>query len=241
MPAEPGAFDALVEVAGSELDPREAAALVRLDDLRYRMDVTVHHPLFDQLDQGTRTRVANVLVGWALGEDDADRWVGQIEATTTRPLDSVPMAVLGTLTEQLSTRWGGERWIVLEGAFGASRLVAAVRHPVHRVDHPLFDEHLAVRLPYLTSEADGQPDTIAEQDLAAAQRALLTSLGPDALLVATQTAAGERLLHLYADSAASPVEAVRLVLSAQAEASVEATYDPGWDAVEHLRVASGAG
>jgi hypothetical protein len=240
MPAEPAAFEALVQVAGIELEPGEAATLVRLDDLRFRMDVSVFHPAFGRLDQVTRTRVANVLVGWALGEDDTDRWIGQIDATTVRPLDSVPAAMLGALTSQLSARWSRERWATLEGAFGRSRLVAAVRHPLHRVDHPLFDEHIAVRLPYQTAEPDGQPGPDAEQDLSAAREAIVRRLGPDAVLVATQTADGEQLVQFYADSAASPVEAVRAVLreDAHTDASVAATYDPGWDVVEHLRVAS---
>ena len=240
MPAEPAAFEALVLVAGIRLEPAEALALVRLDDLRFRMDVSVFHPAFARLDQGARTQVANILVGWALGEDDADRWLGQVDVTTTCPLDAVPVSTMGGLMAQLVARWGEERWATLEGTFGRSRLVDTVRHPLRRVDYPLFDEHLAVRLPYRAAEADGQPDPAVEADLTAIREALVDRLGPDAILVATQTAGGERLLHFYADSTASPVEAIRSALAASAadDAGVQVTYDPGWDGVDHLRVVS---
>ncbi|HEX2808098.1 MAG TPA: hypothetical protein VHN80_18190, partial [Kineosporiaceae bacterium] len=139
-PAEPSAFSARVVVGGLEIDPGRAVALVTTDDQRCRLDVSVHHPAFGRLGAAGSNRVAEVLVTWALGEDDLDRWIGQISAATTEPLDSVPVAMLGSVTAQLPSRWGGDRWSMLEGSFGRRRLIASVRHPLHRVDHPLLDE-----------------------------------------------------------------------------------------------------
>src|SRR5664279_6342621 len=126
---------------------------------------------------------------------------------------------------------------MLDGSFGKRRLIAAVRHPLHRVDHPLLDEHLAVRLPYADTLPDGLPGPHALAELQAFEDILVSRLGADALLVAQQTTSGERLLHLYADSAASPVGAVRALLSnyLSALATVTAEFDPGWQSIEHLR------
>lgn len=243
MPPEPAAFEALVQVGGLHLEPGEAAAMVALDDRRFRADVTVFHPAFTELDDGARSRVANVLVGWALGEDDTDRWIGQIHATTRRPLDSVPVSMLGALTSQFGERWGGERWLTLEGSFGTARLIAAVRHPLHRVDYPLFDEHIEVRLSYRDALPDGLPDEEALSDLLAVQDAIVSRLGSDAVLVAVQTASGERLLHFYADSTKSPLAVVQAMLHGYlvGEATTQARLDPGWDAVDYLRAASDPG
>ena len=236
-PAEPAAFSARVVVGGLDLDPARAVAGVRADDRRYRLDVSVHHPAFAELGAPAAGRVAEVLVGWALGEDEIDRWIGRIVSTDLPPLDSVPLSMLGAVTAQLHDRWGGERWAVLEGAFGDRRLIAAVRHPLHRVDHPLLDEHPAVRLPYADALPDGLPGEQALGDLLAFESALVSQLGPAALLVAQQTTSGERLLHLYVDSAASPLEAVRAMLGGYLGAlgTVTAQFDPGWQAIEHLR------
>jgi hypothetical protein len=237
FPAEPAAFEAQVRVGSLELDPAQASARATADDRRYRLDLTIHHPDFDRLDELARSRVANVLVGWALGEDDADRWVGKIAAVLDRPVDAVPVSALSSVTEQLAVRWGGERWSTLEGAYGDQKLIALVRHPLHRVDHPLFDEHIAVRLPYSDTLPDGLPTEPAMAELKAFEEVLADRLRSDALLVAQQTASGERLLHFYADSASRRAYAIRRLMNRYPgpTGNVHAEYDPGWQRIEHLR------
>ena len=237
FPAEPAAFQARMQVGELEIDPSQATALAVPDDQRYRLDVVVHHPAFEQLGELGRSRVANVLVGWALGEDETDRWIGKISVTSRRPLDSVPVSMLSAVTAQLAARWGGERWAVLEGSFDDQRLIAEVRHPLHRVDHPLFDEHIAVRLPYSDALPDGLPTEAAMAELKDFEAVLVGRLRSDALLVAQQTASGERLLHFYADSASRRAYAIRGLLSRYAgpDPGVHAEYDPGWQHIDHLR------
>jgi hypothetical protein len=238
FPAEPSAFGVPLRVADLELDPAESMVMAMPDDRRYRLDLLVHHPAFGQLPEPARNRVASTLVGWALGEDETDRWVGRIDATEAEPLDPVPVRMLSSVTAQLAERWGGERWATLEGSFDDLRLIAEVRHPLHRVDYPLFDEHIAVRLPYSDSEPDGLPSHLARAELKEFQEVLLSRLRSDALLVAHQTASGERLLHFYANSASRRAYAIRGLLHKHllgALATVQAEYDPGWQRIDHLR------
>jgi hypothetical protein len=237
FPPEPTAFESQVRVGELEIDPNQATALATPDDLRFRLDLAVHHPAFEKFDGLARNRVANVLVGWALGEDETDRWIGRISAAAAPPLDSVPVSMLSAVTAQLATRWGGVRWATLEGSFDDQKLIASVRHPLHRVDFPLFDEHIAVRLPYADAQPDGQPTGRALADLESFEDVLLSRLRSDAVLVAHQTASGERLLHFYADSAARRAYAIRGMLGRYIGplATVQAEFDPGWQHIDHLR------
>jgi Family of unknown function (DUF695) len=237
FPAEPTAFQAAARVGDVELDPAQAVALATPDDQRFRLDLALFHPAFARLGEQARSRVANVLVGWALGEDETDRWVGRIGVAELRPLDSVPVSMLSAVTAQLAARWGGDQWRTLEGSFGDRRLIAAVRHPLHRVDHPLFDEHIAVRLPYAEALHDGLPTPQALAELSAFEDELVSRMDGDALLVAQQTASGERLLHFYADSTARRAWEIRELLGGYLGplAMVQAEYDPGWQRIEHLR------
>jgi hypothetical protein len=238
VPPEPAAFTSAAEVYEHLLDPALSVALAEPDDRRYRLDLTVHHPGFSSMTEAARGRVADVLVGWALGEDDTDRWIGRVSTTLLSPLDAVPVSALPAVTEQLAIRWGGERWATFEGAFGTRRLIATVRHPLHRVDHPLFDEHIAVRLPYTGTLPDGLPTEPALSALKAFEEVLLERLRGDAILVAQQTASGERLLHFYANSASRRAYAIRGLIGRYAgpTGSVSAEYDPGWKRIDHLRV-----
>lgn len=237
FPAEPAAFAAQVQIGDVELDPALAVTLATPDDRRFRLDLAVYHPAFERLGELARMRVANVLVGWALGEDETDRWIGRISVTRQRPADAVQVSMLESVTAQLAERWSGERWATLEGSFDEQRLIASVRHPLHRVDYPLFDEHIAVRLPYSDALPDGLPAERATAELKDFEEVLLGRLRSDALLVAQQTASGERLLHFYANSAARRAYAIRGLLSRYLGplATVHAEYDPGWQHIDHLR------
>jgi hypothetical protein len=237
FPAEPGAFEGSVTIGDRRLEAGQAVSQVQVDDRRYRMDVQVYHPAYPELSDLDRSRIANVLVGWSLGEDDVDRWVGQISATAVRPLDSVPVAMLGAVVRQFGERWGNERWATLEGSYGNRRLIAAARHPLHRVDHPLFDEHIAVRLRYSDALPDGLPSERAMLELAGIERSVVGGLSGEALLVAHQTSSGERVLHFYGDSAHSAVPRIRRLLAGYpgGATSVQAEFDPMWENVDHLR------
>jgi hypothetical protein len=242
-PAEPEGFEEPTRIGGVQLTPAEASAVVTSDDMRFRLDLDVFHPVFAQLDEPGRARVAGVLVGRALGEDDTDRWIGRITPTCDVPDGAVPVSRLGSLASALKDRWSGERWVTLEGAFGMSKLVAVVRHPLHRVDHPLFDEHVTVSLRYEDTLPDGQPTPAILAELEGFERHILARLGSTALLVAVQTASGERLMHFYADSEQIPLSRFSAMLRGYTggPASAQARFDPAWDGVDHLRIASAPG
>lgn len=237
--ADPDALGpkAVLDLDGHRVDLARLVAQARADDERCRLDVAVHHPAFGDLKEESRERVAFLALDLVLGEDDVERWLGEVRAVAHAPIDPVPFAFLGSLVEQLADRWSGDRWAMLEGTAGRHRLLAAVRHPLHRVDHPLFDEHVAIRLPYSERTADALPGEHALEALRAFEDALDARLGRSAVLVAHETSAGNRVLHLYGDSTASVVPLVEAMLAGYpgGGASVRGDLDPSWRRVEHLR------
>jgi hypothetical protein len=227
----------VMSAGGVEVNLAAVVAGAVVDDRRCRLDVSVYHPRFFEMPEKARNHLGFLVLDWALGEDDVERWVGAVEAVTVSPLDPIPVGMLGAVVDQAAERWAGERWAVLEGWHGRHRLVAAIRHPVHRVDHPLFDEHVEIRLPYRSLTADGQPEGPSAADLQVFQDAVVRRLGGSALLAAHETSMGERLLHLYGDSTASVVPLVEAMLGAYGGggATVSGRPDPAWHALEHLQ------
>ncbi len=238
LPAAPERFDGVTEIAGRRVELGATLVEARADDQRCRLDVAVHHPAFAGLREDDRQDLSLLVLQWALGEDDVERWIGEVVAVDHRPLDAVPARVLGAVAGQLAQRWAGDRWALLEGVHGNRRLVATVRHPLHRVDHPRYDEHVTVRLPYDDRTLDGLPGVTASGDLEAFEQALVARVGADAVLVAHETSSGERVLHLYDDVTASVVPAIEAMLGGYLGrgATVEAEHDPAWRSVEHLRL-----
>jgi len=237
-PPAPEQFDQTLEVSGFRIDLAATVVEARTDDLRCRVDVGVFNAGLTVLPEADRERLALQAMQWALGEDDVERWLGEVVVLEARPLDPVPAPLLCALTEQFAQRWTGGRWAMLEGTHGRSRLVATVRQPLHRVDHPLFDQHLAVRLPYADRTLEGLPAEGASGDLQAFEDALVAQLGSAAVLVAHETSSGERVLHLYDDSTRSVAAPVRAMLGGYLPggATVDVDRDPAWRLVEHLRL-----
>ncbi len=227
----------VMSAGGVEVNLAAVVAQAHVDDRRCRLDVSVFHPRFFEMTEHARAHLAFLVLDWALGEDDVERWLGAVEAVTVSPLDPIPVATLGAVVEQAAERWAGERWAVMEGWHGDHRLIASIRHPLHRVDHPLFDEHVAVRLTYSDPLPGGLPGERALDDLRAFEEALVGRLGRSALLVAQETSMGERVLHLYGDSTASVVPLIEAMLRGytSGSASVSGDHDPSWRMLEHLR------
>jgi len=234
---DPGGFTSSLEVAGRSLDLSRTVLAARADDTRCRLDVQVHHPDFPDLPDEARTQVSCLVLDWALGEDDVERWVGEITPLSDAPLDPVPASSFGLVVEQLRERWSREQWALLQGEGRRGRpLLAAARHPMLRVDHPLFDEHVAVTLSF-PGTPQGLPTEEALAHLRAFEDHLLSRLGDAAVLVAHETHDGRRLLHLYDDGEASVAPQVEAVLPAYrgGRAQVRVEPDPAWRATSHLR------
>ena len=140
---------------------------------------------------------------WLLGEDEVARWVGDIIAAAFEPIDAVrrgPPARRGRRRRRRDST--EEQWVALEGRTATGRrLTAAARFPLRPVDFPLYDQHIAITLPYRDTDDEGQPAGGSAEALREFEERLvkrLTELG-DAVLVAHVSAEGCRVMHVYAD------------------------------------------
>jgi hypothetical protein len=234
----PTRFGDRITLEGESLELARTVVGAFADDRRAKIDVSVFNPVFDRLGAQARAQAAFLTLDWALGEDDVERWVGAVEVATAEPMDAVPATTLGSVVRQLRERWGGERWALLEGqAPDGQRVLAAARHPLSRVDHPLLDEHVMVTLPFEPDES-GLPKEQSLEELRGFEQHMLARLGSSAVLVGHETGGGRRVLHLYGErrhSVAPRIEALLPAHRGPAAASVVARPDPAWQETAHLR------
>ena len=239
-PAFPAALDSTLAIdGGRQVSPAEAEVAARVDQRRAVVDVVVYHPVFgDLVDAQPREQIATLVLDWLLGEDDVERWIGQVEIATDRPLDSIPAGSLPSVVEQVAAMYAEPRWALLSGNTATGLpVVATVRFPLRRVDYPLADEHVAVVLPYRDRTEQRLPSEDTLEALREFEERLIAAVEPAAVLVAHETANGRRIMHIYQDITAPVADTVGELAREwrHGRAKVAATLDPAWANVAHLR------
>ncbi|MGW0807024.1 DUF695 domain-containing protein [Nonomuraea sp. NPDC002799] len=234
--ANPQALDLTLDVGGYEFALDKLMLGLRVPRDQPRVDVSAYHPIFGELDEETRLEATLLALDWLLGEDDVARWVGEITPATFQPIDSVAAAHLPAVVADLASGHE-EEWVLLEGKTGSGApLVATARHPLRPVDHPLFDQHIAIALPYAHRDENGLPvgDSLtALRDFEERLAARLLKPHADAVLAAHLSAEGHRIIHVYADPTGdAAVHAKELIVSwEEGEPRVDVGTDPSWSGV----------
>lgn len=226
-------FESEMQLGRRTFDPGQARFGTEVDHDRARVHVVVHHPDFPHLDDADRLRASFLLLDWALGEDDVERWLGEIRVTAAQQPHDVA-GVRGVVAD-LAGQYSEDDWTLLEGVDDrGNTLEARLRVPFPRMDHPLFDLHGAVRLSYVVGE-EGQPDGDEAVVLDTITQGLLGRLGGSAVLAAVITTAGVRSLHLYADhEGVVPSQVEAWASQQQRQVTAEWTPDPGWEVLRAL-------
>ncbi|MET7333998.1 DUF695 domain-containing protein [Nonomuraea sp. NPDC005650] len=235
--ANPQAMDLTLDVGGFEFALDKLMLGLRVPRDQPRVDVSAYHPIFGELDEDTRMEATLLALDWLLGEDDVARWVGEITPATFQPIDSVAAAHLPAVVADVASGYTEEEWVLLEGQTGGgAALVATARHPLRPVDYPLFDQHIAITLPYTHRDENGLPvgDSLtALRDFEERLAARLLKLRDDAVLAAHMSAEGHRIIHVYADPTGdAAIHAKELIVSwEEGEPRVDVAADPSWSAV----------
>ncbi|GLX02446.1 DUF695 domain-containing protein [Microtetraspora sp. NBRC 16547] len=227
------------EVAGRPFGIDRMVLGLRVPPGTPRVDVSAFHPIFPDVDDETRMEATLLALDRLLGEDEVARWIGDIVAAEFEPIDAIPAIHLPAVVADVADGFRDEQWALLEGqTAGGRRLTAAARYPLRPVDHPLFDQHIGITLPYGYADEDGLPAGASVDALRDFEERLARRLGAggSAVLVAHLSAEGTRVLHVYADSAGDVVREIEELVSGWGEgrARIDAESDPSWSAVAHF-------
>ena len=224
-----------LEFAGMKIELGLARVGIQVDDERQLLDVSVFHPAFASLgDQGSG-QLTFLLLDWLLGEDDVERWLGGIETVSADPEDSVPIDSLLEVVVAMAGRHDEPVWILAESTTttGNRSLVTALR-PLRWIDHPLFDLHTEIRLPFSPQRDDGLPTPEALELLRGYENGLLEALGERGLLVAFETFEGQRIFHVYTDSEDQNARDAIDTFAGDENAVKTHSMDPSWRQVRQF-------
>ena len=209
----------------------------RVDEDRVRVDVAVHHPEFASLDEGRRLQIAFLALDALLGEEAVELWVGALTAVVDEPAGATTLAPLRTAVRDLAARHAGPEptWQLLHADDGTGRpLLAMVRLPLTSAAAPHLDAHVRVELPY-AGEDSGLPRPDELERLRDLEDRIEAVLGSHGRVVAHQTSAGLRTLHVYADRTTDAADRVVASVAGSPDVRTSVTDDPAWEAVAHHR------
>jgi hypothetical protein len=239
-PPTPDPEAVVLSVGSGDIDFSLVQVAARMNDGRF--DVQVFHPGMSDLDEEDRLQVTMLALDAALGEIDSELWLGEVQPAEVAPLDGFGLTALRAVVQDLKGRHidadGNPGWVTLSGESAAGPLVAMARMPLHPLTAPHLDTHVAVLLPYADRGEDGLPGEGSLDALQQFQTDLSHLLGTQGAVVAHQSNAGVRTLHVYVDSSAGLLPAIKDAARSwdQGKASVHDMHDPAWAAVSHLRV-----
>lgn len=205
------------------------------------VNVTVHHPAFEQLDEAARQQITFLALDAAVGEEAVESWIGEISPSPVPPIDGFPLVHLpGFLDDHAAARRdeeGNPSWVLLQGEGPAGPVMATAQVPLVSVSAPHLDTHVGVLVPFSDRTDQGFPGPGSLDALRSLEDHVLDRLEGQGQLVAHETSAGERTLHYYVDGSGPGADVVRAAVGGwdQGRPDVEVQRDPGWGAVAHLR------
>lgn len=242
-PPNPGALRRNITWSGRTISPQQARFGAEIDHDRGRIHVVVSHPQLPYLEDAERLRLAFLLLDWILGEDDTERWVGEVRfSESAQELDN---AGLRAAVSSLAREFSGVHWAQLEGVDEHGRgAMLQVRVPLPRLDFPLFDYLGTIEFPYQepanVSDANdpfarSEPDTGELIELENLTRGLVSLLGDSAVLTASATLPDRMTLHFYAsEQGVVPDQVAAWSKQQHRPVHIEWSSDPGWDTVRHF-------
>jgi hypothetical protein len=186
-----------LDIGGRPFDLEETRAIASWDAARGRVDVRLWHPRFTEAPEPVRLQVAFVFLDSLLGEDDVERWVGQIDILEAPTGGLTPAELKAEIARHKAEATGDETWVVRDVRNPAGEVeIVSANASLKRIDHPFHDHHVTIAV---VMGIDRMPNDAEASVLNAEEDDLLGRLGGVAIFVGRSTGAGVRTLHFVAE------------------------------------------
>ncbi|TDK24072.1 DUF695 domain-containing protein [Arthrobacter crusticola] len=200
-----------------------------------KLDVTVRHAIFAQVDTDSAMQLAFMALDSLLGEDSVMRWIGVVETAAEAVPDSVEPSQLQSIAGAFARRTF-ESWQVLQQEVpDHSPRILRIR-AAQWLDRPALELHCTLALPYQSGDARGLPAPDELPRLDAIEESLEDTSEQNRVLVAIESGQGRRVLHYYANPADNTsLAALERYAEAHPDADLRTASDPFWENLRTLR------
>jgi hypothetical protein len=180
-----------------QFDLEEMRAIASWDPARRRVDVRLWHPLFAETPENVRMQAGFIFLDSLLGEDEVERWIGQIDLLEAPTGGRTPGELRAEIDRRRNEPTGDETWVLgeLTEPNGSVAIVLADAG-LKRIDHPFADHHVTIAqlfgADWLPTDADAATLNTEEDDF-------LARLGDTATYAGRVTRPGSRTMHFVAE------------------------------------------
>lgn len=108
--SDPDAMTQVLKIAGHTLDLAGTVFCAEADEGALRVHVGVFHPVFPQLPKAARQHITYLVLDWLLGEDDVERWIGQVDILDTAPIRPIPAHEVIALVREVASHQDPDEW-----------------------------------------------------------------------------------------------------------------------------------
>jgi hypothetical protein len=224
-----------LEIGGERFAPEDFRIGYAFDESRERFDVELYHPLFRKADESVVRQVLFLTLDECLGEDDVERWIGELDAAKKAPSVSITLSDFVSVVAQARGNVTGERFTLGQGSSRDGRPVfITVNTALKQVDHLNHVFHVPVVIALREPDPNGLPASAEGQKLDQAEDGLLAALGENGVQIGRVTWAGRREIHLFVRDPAAAAAAVAAWTEQIRPWSASHTlaYDPDWTAAK---------
>lgn len=231
--ADPNALRNVLQIAGRSIDLSLTEFRIEPVAEDFRVHVGVYHPAFAGLPKPARAQVAFLVLDWLLGEDDVERWLGELEPLTSRPSTAGSANDLSAAVATIAAQRGpDDGWFLLQWQDKEGRPGRAMcQRGLRWIDTPTLGRHQIVSADFL-ARPNGLP--ISLDEVREIEAELEARLGSRGILIGHETHRGVRTFHAYTDGEDQNVDAALQEWATHRGLRLESRPDPSWREVRHF-------
>jgi hypothetical protein len=186
-----------LQIGGTSADLSEMRAVTAWDSSRRRVDVRLWHPVFPGMPRQGRLQLAFLFLDNLLGEDDVERWIGEIDVLDAPSGGRTPDELRAEVDRHRGEPLADDAWVVgqLNGPDGPSIVVANAA--LKRIDYPFAGIHVTIRV---TIPGGGMPSETDAARLNAEEDGLVRGFEEIGAFAGRTTRPGLRTMHFVAPS-----------------------------------------
>jgi hypothetical protein len=224
-----------LEIGGLSVDLTEFRAIAGWDEGRERLDVRLWHPALATAPQNLGLQTSFLYLDTLLGEEDVERWVGEIDVLDDPTGGRTPDELRAEVQRRAAEATGAS-WALATMQDGRDAAVVVLNLAVKPIDHPYCQHHLTVTVARGLEQLAGPGEAEAAK-LDEAEDRLAADLAPaDAVHLGRITRRRDREFHFMVrdPEAARAIAAAWAGSQPQWSPRINVRADPAWEVRRQL-------